>query len=383
MLSQKKFALLHAFFKADCKGGGEKTSLLIRNHYKADLYTGFVGRETWKPESPDPFSQMLYDKDYQLTVFHEESKIPYWRKVKRQLAFFFNSHRLNGYDVVIFGGNIGLAAGRITEKKTKKVLYCYTPPRPFTDQLESRLQEMRFWLRPLMNLFAKWVRYQYKKDTLRMDLVIADSQNVQKRLKKFFNIDSRVIYPPVETGKFTWLGQKDYFLSYARLEPLKRIPLLLDAFEKMPEKKLVICSSGPLKNWLEKEISKRKLNNVVYEGLVSDTRLKELVGNCLAGIYIPVDEDAGIIQCELMAAGKPVIGVDEGGLKETVVHEETGLLIKSNPSDKDLIKAIQELTSAKALSMKEKCIKKAKIYDIKSFFQQMDEAIEELYNKDK
>jgi glycosyltransferase involved in cell wall biosynthesis len=379
MLSQKKFALLHAFFKADCKGGGEKTSLLIRNHYRADLFTGFVGRETWRPESPDPFSRMLYDKKYRLTVFHEESKIPYWRKVKRQLAFFFNGHKLNGYDVVVFGGNIGLAAGRITDKKTKKVLYCYTPPRPFTDQLETRLQEMAFWQRPFMKLFAGWVKYQYKKDALRMDLIIADSKNVQKRLKKFFNIESKVIYPPVETGKFTWLGQEDYFLSYARLEPLKRIPLLLDAFEKMPEKKLVICSSGPLKGWLEKEIKERGLDNVVYEGLVSDERLKELVGKCLAGIYIPVDEDAGIIQCELMAAGKPVIGVDEGGLKETVVHEETGLLIKKDPLANDLIQAIYELTPEKALSMKRNCVKKAKQYDINSFFEQMDSQIEGLY----
>jgi glycosyltransferase involved in cell wall biosynthesis len=215
-----------------------------------------------------------------------------------------------------------------------------------------------------------------------MDLIIADSQNVQKRLKKYFNIESKVIYPPVETEKFTWIGQDEFFLSYARLEPLKRIPLILDAFEKMPEKKLVICSSGPLKDWLKEEISKRQLKNVVYEGLVSDERLKELVGNCLAGIYIPVDEDAGIIQCELMSAGKPVIGVDEGGLKETVIHNETGLLIKSNPSVKDLTEAVNELTSTKALSMKEKCIKKAEKYDIKSFFEQMDSEIEKLYDKD-
>jgi glycosyltransferase involved in cell wall biosynthesis len=378
-LKDKQFAILHAFFKADCKGGGEKTSLILRNYYNADLFTGFVGFETWKPDGEDTFSKMLFDKNYKLTIFHEESNLPYWRKIKRQLAFWQNGHKLNGYDAVIFAGNIGLAVDKITTKNTKKILYCYTPPRPFTDQLENRLKEMPSWQRPLMKFFAKIVNYQYENDTRKMDLVVADSENVKERLKKFYDINSVVIYPPVDTEKFNWISQGDYFISYARLEPLKRIPLILDAFEKMPDKKLVMCSSGPLKDWVNEEIERRGLKNVVYEGLVSDERLFELVGNALAGVYIPVDEDAGIIQCEIMSAGKPVIGVDEGGLRETILDGKTGVLIPKNPTVDDLVKAVKEMTPKKALEMKEACIEQSKQFDTEIFYQKFDEEIEKLF----
>jgi len=80
----------------------------------------------------------------------------------------------------------------------------------------------------------------------------------------------------------------------------------------MKNKKLVICSTGPLHNWFEEQIKMRNLDNILFEGFVSDERLSELIGNCYAGIYIPVDEDFGMTQIELMAAGKPVIGVEEG-----------------------------------------------------------------------
>lgn len=377
-----KVAVVHAFLKSDCKGGGERLVFDICNYYNAHLYVGAIGLDTWGKQNTglDSFVKEAWRPEFKLKYLHEDSNLPIWKKIKRQLFFLFSPKikELNNYDVVIFSGNIGLAVGRVTNPKTKKILYCHTPPRPFTDQLQSILDSKSKWLKPIYSLFAKWVIWQYKKDTQKMDLVITNSKNTHHRLLKYVGLDSKIIFPAVNTNRFKFLGQKDYYLSYARIEPLKRVPLILEAFAKMPDKKLVIASGGPLADWVKDQIKTRNLINIRYEGLVSDERLSELVGNCIAGIMLPVNEDAGITQCEIMAAGKPVIGVNEGGLKETVVDGESGILVKENPEIDDVIEAVKKMTPKLALSFKEGAIKQAKKFDSSVFFKKMDQAIADL-----
>jgi glycosyltransferase involved in cell wall biosynthesis len=379
-MSKPKIGILHAFFKSDCKGGGEKLIFAIRDYYHADLYAGAIDLENWNPElrKNDSFVQALWDPKYRFEYLHQESSIPIWRKIKRQLGFLLSPKikELDKNDVVIFSGNIALAQGRV--KHSKKILYCHTTPRPFTDQLPSLLDSKPKFIRPLINLFAKWVVAQYRSDCLKMDLVISNSVNIQNRLKTYIGIDSKVIYPACDTNRFQWIGQEDYFVSYARLEEIKRIKLIINTFADLPEENLIICSAGPLRGWIENEIKSKNLKNIVFEGLVSDERLAELVGKSKAGIYIPINEDAGITQIEIMSAGKPVIGVDEGALPDTVLHEKTGIIIPENPTQHDLAKAIKELTLEKSLGMKQACIDQARNYDQSVFFTKLDSEIENL-----
>jgi glycosyltransferase involved in cell wall biosynthesis len=378
MTIQKKIAVFHAFFVP--KGGGEMLIFAIRNHYHASLFTGAIDHKVWDKEKTktDSFVGELYNEKYDFTWLHEDSKIPFWRKVLRQLQLKYNPKvkKLNNFDVVIFSGNIAGVAGRITNPITKKIVYCHTPPRPFTDQFEKNLSKIPILLQPLAKLFRNWVLSEYKNELKKMDLIVTNSYNIQKRLKTYTDLDSVVIHPAVDTSRFTWIEQGDYFLSYARLEDLKRIPLIVDAFSEMSDKKLVICSSGPLADWVKEQT--KKYTNIEYRGLVSNSELEDLIGGCLAGIYIPEEEDFGIIQCELMAAGKPVIGVAEGGLLETVIDGKTGVLIPANPTTDDLKKAIVEMTPEKALVMKLYAMKRAKDFDSKVFFEKMDNQIERL-----
>jgi glycosyltransferase involved in cell wall biosynthesis len=374
-----KIAILHAFFRP--KGGGENFTFDLRNHLKADLFAGGLDEQIWSKDKigRDSFVTNLYDKNYNLTYLHKESSVPFWRKVKRQLFFKFSPkiNELNNYDVVFFSGNIAGVAGRL-DPKVKKIMYCHTPPRPFTDRLEVRLKESPKWKRPFMNSFAKWVRAEYRKELGHMDVILTNSVNIQHRLKDFIGLDSQVVFPPVKTNRYQNISTGDYFLSYGRLEDLKRMKLIVETFAANPDKKLVICSTGPLKNWIEEQIESRNLTNITFEGLVSDERLAELVGKCLAGIYIPVQEDFGIIQCELMAAGKPVIGVQEGGLLETVLDGETGILIPTNPTQAELSAAIINMTPSVAKTMKSKCIEQAKKFDEQVFYDAIDKIIKKL-----
>ncbi len=198
-----------------------------------------------------------------------------------------------------------------------------------------------------------------------MGTVIVNSENIRTRLKRYLGIDSEVIYPPCETDKYKWLSQEDYYLSTARLDPLKRVDVVVKAFLEMPEKKLIVVSSGTDMPKIKKLAE--DADNIQILGWVAEDVLADLMGRCIATLYIPKDEDFGISPLESMAAGKPVIGVREGGLRETVIHKETGLLVKPEPCLDDLVEAVQWLDARKALDMRKQCEQQAMHFDSKEF----------------
>jgi glycosyltransferase involved in cell wall biosynthesis len=384
-----KIAIFHAFFKGDCKGGGEKLVLQLRNDLKSDLWLGAIDTQSWSKDGQDWFSQQAWDANYKLFYLHNDSKIKIWKQIKRQLYFLFSPkiNQLDDYDVIIFSGNVGFIPRRLKNFKGKKIMYCHTPPRPISDQFEKILARFPFFIKPFIRFAKDLLVWQYKLDCKEFDLIIANSENIKNRLHKYCSVEADIVIPPpVDTDRFENLGQKGYYISYARLEDLKRIRILVEAFKKMPDKKLIVCSSGPLKDWLLEKIKSENLKNIEYMGIVSDQELSLLVGNCIAGIYIPENEDAGITQCEIMAAGKPVIGSNEGGLVETIIDGKTGVLIQTLKDDKflpdeqitqNLVEAVTQMTPKKALSMAKDCQVQGKKYDQKFFFDRMQKVINE------
>jgi len=375
-------AIFHAFLKGQAKGGAELLMFQLRDYLEADFWVGSMDFEGWDKEkfTNDPFVQKFWRTNTNFEYLHQETQIPIWRHIKRQLFFLFSPkiRELAKYEVVIFQGNVSFVQRRLRKisPNTKQILYVNTPPRGFADQFEEKLKKIPKIIHPIAKKFQKLVISNYQKDAQAVDYIIANSQNIKGRLEKYFQIKAdSVIYPCLDTSNFKFIKQGDFYLSYARLEEEKRIKLMVEAFKKMPDKKLVICSSGPLKEWLENEIKTHNLKNIVYEGRVSDERLVELIGNCIAGIFIPKDEDAGMTQIEIMTAGKPIIGVKDGGLLETVVDGENGILLSKNPEIGDLIKAIQEMTPKNALEYKEKCELQAGKFTKEKFLESVNQII--------
>lgn len=398
--SQKpKIAIFHAFFKADCKGGGEKLVLELRERLQADMWVGAIGLETWGKQlaGKDYFATKLWNERLGFDYLHEDLKLPIIKQIYRQLQFLFSPKipELAKYDVIIFSGNVGFVPRRVKNFKAKKILYCHTPPRPFTDQFEARKANLPTILRPFFTLAKNFIINQYQKDCQTIDTIVVNSENIKNRLEKYCGIKAdKVVYPPTDTTKFKFIADGDYYLSFARLENLKRIKVLVSAFSQMPDKKLVLCSGGPLKDWVLNEIETKQIKNIEFKGLVSDEELKELIGKCLAGIYIPIDEDFGMVQVELMSAGKPVIGSAEGGLLETVIDGKTGILIQTiKTSDfgelenktleyltdqeitQNLIQVITNTPVTKLQSMRKDCEIQAQNFSQTKFFEGIQEVI--------
>ncbi len=209
---------------------------------------------------------------------------------------------------------------------------------------------------------------KYRKLLSNMDVIITNSETVQRRLYEFTGYESEIIYPPTDTSRFTpgdSPDPHDYFLSWARLSPPKRVDLIIDAFIEMPEQKL-ICTYGKNDPMREEIIAKiRDSKNITAIESPSDEALISLIQWARSSIYIPIEEDFGMSPVESMACGIPVIGADEGGLRETIIDSETGLLI--DVSLGNLKEAIWKMTPAYAELLREKCRDRSEEFSLEKF----------------
>jgi glycosyltransferase involved in cell wall biosynthesis len=362
----KRILIIHDRFQF--RGGAERMVLDMAAMLGADICTEFWNEGDTFPKSEVPRGLFVLDEG--------EPPMMVLRYFRSQWNFWWKTRRLlRQYDTLIFSGNNCLAAAFRPLKGKRAVLYCHTPVRYVYDLLERRRAEEPSLLKRVVyyDIGKYFIRGMYQFGLSRMQTVIANSRNVRDRLWRYCKMPSRVIVPPINTDKFRWLGQGDYYLSWARLDGLKRVEDIVRAFQRMPDKKLVVASGG------DREQAVRALAqgfaNIEVLGWVEYAKLCELVGNCIATIYIPVDEDWGMSPVEGMSAGKPCIGVDEGGLRETVVPGQTGTLIPKEARVEDLVDAVRELAPERALSMRAACEAHAQQFSSARFEREIREAI--------
>ncbi len=244
----------------------------------------------------------------------------------------FNSKEKYG-TVIVSGIFAPLMVPRI--KANKIIYYCHTPPRFLYDLKKHYRETLSLPAYIFLKAFSLIYKPFYERALRTIDTVLANSNNVKQRLKKYLNVDAEILYPPCDTS-YEGKESKGYFLSTARVEPLKRVGMIVEAFMQMPDKQLIVMSGG---SQLEELKEKAKNHpNISFTGWVTDEQKRELIAHCEATIYIPKDEDFGMSPVESISAGKPVIGVAEGGLLETVDHLNTGYLLKTQNIKKELVR---------------------------------------------
>ena len=290
-------------------------------------------------------------------------------RIPRALLAFSRSRReISLAETVIYSGIYAPLAVR-SQPKGRKILYCHTPPRFAFDLQDDYLVKFSPAIRPLIRHLISAYRHAYLHSIRVMDQVVTNSLHVRRRFFDNTGVDSIVIYPPIDIEHFRWLGQADYYLSLGRLEPNKRVDQIVRAFLRMPDRKLVVASGGSELSTLKKLAS--SATNIHFTGWIDNNKLAQLVGNAIACLYIPKDEDFGMSAVEAMAAGKPVISVNEGGLRESVIHDQTGLLLEPNPSIDQIIQATSYLSSLRCQGMRIACESRAKEFSKERFLAQM------------
>jgi len=205
--------------------------------------------------------------------------------------------------------------GVITSPDCLHVCYCHSPPRYVWDMYFEYLENAR--LGRLKRYLAR--RYLHKLrlwDAVaanRVDYFIANSHYVAQRIAKYYRRQAAVVHPPVDWGAFGIGDPGGYYLSLGELVPYKRIDLLVEAFNRMPDRELVIVGMGPRLN----ELRKRAHGNTRFVGWQEDAAVREYLAGCRAFLF-PGLEDYGITPLEAQACGRPVIAYGKGGVVDTV-----------------------------------------------------------------
>jgi len=308
-----KVALVHDFLVK--LGGAERVlDVLCKMFPKAPVFT------------------LFYDKEKVSDVFPEErikcsslQKYPdFLRKRYRFLIKKFprivEEFDFSDYDLVI-SSNTAFSHGILTPLKTKHICYCHSPMRYAWDWTNEYREENRIsGLKTL--LYAPLMKYLRKWDFLaadRADAYIANSRNVKNRIKKYYRMDSEVIYPPVDIDRFKISKENSgYFLIVSTLTPYKKVDLAVQLFNKIG-RRLVVIGDGPQRDYLENIAG----DNIDFLGFKDDETVTEYMMNCRALIF-PGEEDFGITPVEAMACGKPVLAFGKGGCTESVVSGKTG-----------------------------------------------------------
>ena len=240
----------------------------------------------------------------------------------------FRSLDVSGYDLVLTNKS-GFCHGIKTkngDKRAVQICYCLTPTRYVWRYEQYREREqirglINAGLQPVLALLRRW---DYAA-AQRVDHFIAISSAIQSRIRETYGRESVVIHPPVDTSVFTPdpTGAKgnggDYFLIVSRLIPYKRIDLAVQAFNRLPDRRLIIVGDGRDRAELEAAAGP----NITFLGRQPREKLVELMRGCRAFIF-PGEEDFGIAPVEALSAGRPVIAFGAGGALDTVLPGVTG-----------------------------------------------------------
>ncbi|MEW6558467.1 MAG: glycosyltransferase [Elusimicrobiota bacterium] len=233
------------------------------------------------------------------------------------------SFDLTGYDLILSSSHC-VAKGVKIPKNALHICYCHTPMRYVWDMYQQYFGDSKFYVKFAIQILRPYLQKWDVKTSKTVNFFIANSEHVKNRIKKFYNRDAVVIYPPVDTDFFVPpipypLSPIPYYLIVSAFAPYKRVDLAIEAFNILGYPLKIIGSGQD-----EEKLKKIAKNNIEFLGWRDSNELKHFYQNCRALIF-PGEEDFGIIPVEAQACGKPVIAYKKGGTLETVIDGKTGL----------------------------------------------------------
>lgn len=310
-----KVAIVHDYLNQ--AGGAERVVGTLHTMFpEAPIFTTILDRGSlW---------EVLRDADIRTSWMQ---KLPLLKRhFKAYLLFYpgaIERFDLSEYDLVISSSSaFGKAA--ITRKDAVHICYCHTPMRFVWDyerymEREQYGSPVRAVLVPVLRRFRKWD----VKTAVRPDTYVANSTVVADRIRRFYGRESVIVPPPVAVQRFTPGSRvEDFYLIVSRLNPYKRVDLVVKAFNDLG-RPLVIIGDGPDRVVLERMAKP----NIKFLGRLPDPEVAEYYARCRALIF-PGDEDFGIVPLEANAAGRPVIAFKAGGALDTVVNGQTGIFFQ-------------------------------------------------------
>ena len=337
-------------------GGGERVVLTLASAFDADLYVTDLD-----PSLPARAGMPA-------VRVTEIARVPRKAPMRQNAqARAFRDASIPDHDMYVLSGNWAVFAA---PRLRPNLWYCHTPVRVFYDLRDSVLESLSPVRRAAARRWIERRRPEYEAAVQGVDTIVANSRNVSDRIRRFLGRSSEVVYPPVDTGRYRFSRVGDFWLSVNRLSHEKRIDLQMEVFRRLPRERLVVAGGPQMGVRMERFV--RSLDpppNVEFLGEVDDAKLVDLYATCRGLIATSQDEDFGLGPLEAMASGKAVVAVDEGGYRETVVHEVTGWL--EPPRAEALASQISRATQDGLEGMRRACRARAEQFDSGVFIDRM------------
>lgn len=302
-------------------GGSDKVVKAILDVFPdADIYT-LVAKKEICDELGIPWERVH-------TSFIQ--KMPLGTKKHRAylplFPFAIEQFDLRGYDVVISSSHC-VAKGVLTKADQLHICYCHSPIRYVWDMYNEYLEESRL-TKGIKSWMARYLLHRIRQwdllSSFRVDHYISNSDYVGARIRETYRREATTIHPNIDISHFELCEMKeDYYLASSRLVAYKKMDLIIEAFNRMPDKRLVVVGGGP--NLKAYEVLAKE--NVTVMGYQPFEVLKEKMQHARAFIFA-ADEDFGMIPIEAQSCGTPVIAYGHGGSLETVREGVTGLFFQ-------------------------------------------------------
>lgn len=301
------------------------------------------------------------------------------KKFRNYLALFplaVEQFDLSGYDVVLSSSH-AVAKGALTGQNQLHVCYCHTPIRYAWDLYHEYLRNAGLE-KGVKAFMAKRILHRIRQwdviSSNRVDYFIANSKYIAGRIKKTYNRDAAVIYPPVDTHLYPLeTNKEEYYFTASRFVPYKKVELIVEAFSQMPGKKLLVAGDGPNRKLIESKAGK----NIELLGYLPAEKLNLYMRKAKAFVFA-AEEDFGITVVEALSCGTPVIALNKGGTAETVIDGSNGIHFKEQ-TPSSIIEAVKRFEAVKSFDY-EKIHLFAEQFSRGLFEEKIKTFVEEKYN---
>ncbi len=295
-------------------------------------------------------------------------KLPFARKRYRGYLPFMpmavEQFDLSGYDLIISSSH-AVAKGVITGPNQIHISYVHSPMRYAWDLQHTYLKEAKL-TRGIRSFFARsilhYMRLWDSRTANGVDHFVANSRYIAGRIRKVYRREAEVIYPPVHLDLFTPGGKKeDFYFAASRFVPYKKMPLIVEAFAQMPNKRLVMAGDGP-------DLAAVKAiagPNVEFLGFQPQAALIDYMRRARAFVFA-AEEDFGIVPVEAQGCGTPVIAYGRGGALESVVDGKTGVLFPQQ-TPASLMEALARFERMEASFDSQAIQQHARQFDVENF----------------
>ena len=304
-----RVALVHDFL-VDVRGAERVFLALCEMFPSADLFTAVYDEQGTEGRFADRSVHTSFLQALRPTARTFRALLPLYPSAMESLD-------LRGYELVLSSSS-AWAHGVIPDERAVHVCYCHNPFRYAWNAREETLAGRgRLGRAALAAIFARWRQWDWIA-AQRVNAYVANSETTRRRVSRYFGREATVLHPAVETGRFAPGPVGDAYVVLSELMPHKRIDVAIHAFNAL-RRPLVVIGNGPDSRRLRRLAGP----TITFTGRVGDAEAAALLSGARA-LVVTATEEFGIAAVEAQAAGRPVIALADGGVRETVLEGETG-----------------------------------------------------------